>query len=153
MQFSALFILSFLSVYAFCWPYVESLAEYNLNENKSAETPADYWGAWPDHEYHPSPDNWRFPVYTIFLDRISNGDPTNDDINGTTFEHVVNSNQMRHGGDLDGLLDTLDYIHGMGFKVSYPHLDMVLWLIKIGHLLCRDAFDQFTMGLRRLLAG
>ncbi|KAF4765071.1 hypothetical protein N7455_003955 [Penicillium solitum] len=130
MQFSALFILSFLSVYAFCWPYVESLAEYNLNENKSAETPADYWGAWPDHEYHPSPDNWRFPVYTIFLDRISNGDPTNDDINGTTFEHVVNSNQMRHGGDLDGLLDTLDYIHGMGFKAIYfagTHLINLPW--------------------------
>lgn len=118
MQHSAFLILSFLSVHALCWPYTESLAEYNLNENKSAEAPIDYWGAWPDHKYHPSPDNWRFPIYTIFLDRISNGDPTNDDINGTSFEHVVNSNQMRHGGDLDGLIDTLDYIQGMGFKVT-----------------------------------
>ncbi|KAJ6045859.1 hypothetical protein N7499_001403 [Penicillium canescens] len=119
MQRSAFLILSFLSVHALCWPYTESLAEYNLNENKSAEGPIDYWGAWPDHEYHPSPDNWRFPIYTIFLDRISNGDPTNDDINGTSFEHVLNSNQMRHGGDLDGLIDTLDYIQGMGFKAIY----------------------------------
>jgi alpha-1,3-glucan synthase len=121
MQHSAFVILSFLSVYALCWPYTESLTDYNLNENKSAEAPIDYWGAWPDHDYHPSPDNWRFPIYTIFLDRISNGDPTNDDINGTSFEHVVNSNQMRHGGDLEGLIDTLDYIHGMGFKVSQAH--------------------------------
>ncbi|KAJ6013120.1 hypothetical protein N7522_003475 [Penicillium canescens] len=119
MQLSTHLLLSLLSVYASCWPYDESLAEYNLNDNKSAEAATDYWGAWPDHEYHASPDNWRFPIYTIFLDRISNGDPTNDDINGTTFEHVVGSNQMRHGGDLEGLIDTLDYIHGMGFKAIY----------------------------------
>ncbi|KAJ5199138.1 Glycoside hydrolase superfamily [Penicillium cf. griseofulvum] len=119
MQRSAFLILSFLSVFAFCWPYDEPLAKYNLNENKSAQSPIDYWGAWPGHEYHPSPDNWRLPTYTIFLDRIANGDPTNDDINGTAFEHVINSNQMRHGGDLDGLIDTLDYIEGMGFKIIY----------------------------------
>ncbi|KAJ5902211.1 hypothetical protein N7495_002739 [Penicillium taxi] len=120
MRHSALLILSFLSIQAFCWPYDESLADYNLNANESAETPIDYWGEWPgDHSYHPSPDNWRFPIYTIFLDRISNGDPTNDDINGTKFEHVVDSNQMRHGGDVEGLIDTLDYIHGMGFKAIY----------------------------------
>lgn len=118
MQRSALLILSFLSTLVLSWPYDESLSDYNVNENQSATAPIDYWGEWPNHKYHPSPDNWRFPVYTIFLDRISNGDPTNDDINGTTFEHVIDSNQMRHGGDLEGLLDTLDYIQGMGFKVS-----------------------------------
>lgn len=118
MQRSALLILSFLSTLVLSWPYDESLSDYNFNENKSATEPIDYWGEWPNHKYHPSPDNWRFPVYTIFLDRISNGDPTNDDINGTAFEHVIDSNQMRHGGDLEGLLDTLDYIQGMGFKVS-----------------------------------
>lgn len=118
MRRSASLILSLLSTLVLSWPWDDSLSEYNINENKSAEAPIDYWGEWPDHKYHPSPDNWRFPVYTIFLDRISNGDPTNDDINGTSFEHVIDSNQMRHGGDLEGLLDTLDYIQGMGFKVS-----------------------------------
>ncbi len=54
----------------------------------------------------------------IHLCRFVNGDPTNDDINGTAFEHDISSNQMRHGGDLQGLLDTLDYIAGMGVKVS-----------------------------------
>lgn len=122
MQRSAILILSLLSATAFSWPYTESLVEYNLNENKTAESPIDYWGEWPDHEYHPSPDNWRFPIYTIFLDRIANGDPKNDDINGTAFEHVVGSNQMRHGGDLVGLIDTLDYIRGMGFKVCSINL-------------------------------
>ncbi|KAJ5589900.1 hypothetical protein N7450_003872 [Penicillium hetheringtonii] len=119
MRSSGLFIVSLLSTLVLSWPYDEALSDYNINENKSATAPIDYWGEWPDHEYHPSPDNWRFPVYTIFLDRISNGDPTNDNINGTTFEHVLDSNQMRHGGDLEGLLDTLDYIQGMGFKAIY----------------------------------
>lgn len=118
MQRPAFLILSLLSTLVLSWPWDDSLSDYNINENKSATSPVDYWGEWPDHEYHPSPDNWRFPVYTIFLDRIANGDPTNDDINGTNFEHVIDSNQMRHGGDLEGLLDTLDYIQGMGFKVS-----------------------------------
>ncbi|KAJ6113439.1 hypothetical protein N7523_006756 [Penicillium sp. IBT 18751x] len=130
MQHSTLLILSLLSTSVWGWPYDESLVDWNLNQNKTAQGPIDYWGAWPDHDYHPSPDNWRFPIYTIFLDRISNGDPTNDDINGTKFEHVVNSNQMRHGGDLDGLLDTLDYIHGMGFKAIYfagTYLENLPW--------------------------
>lgn len=130
MQHSALLILSFLSTCVLCWPYDAPYVDWNLNQNQSAQGPIDYWGAWPDHEYHPSPDNWRFPIYTIFLDRIANGDPTNDDINGTEFEHVVNSNQMRHGGDLDGLLDTLDYIHGMGFKVCWYGLIAVQRLMQ-----------------------
>ncbi|KAJ5632124.1 hypothetical protein N7490_008463 [Penicillium lividum] len=104
-----------------CWPYDPSLVQYNLNENQTATNPADYWGEWPDHtgEYFPSPDNWRFPFYTIFLDRFVNGDPTNDNINGTLFEHDLNSNQMRHGGDVAGLVDTLDYLQGMGIKGLY----------------------------------
>ncbi|KAE8394957.1 hypothetical protein BDV23DRAFT_178946 [Aspergillus alliaceus] len=103
------------------WPYDESLLEYNVNYNKSATNPADYWGEWPNHQgdYFPSPDNWRFPFYTLFMDRFVNGDPTNDNINGTQFEHDLSSNQMRHGGDVAGLLDTLDYIQGMGIKGIY----------------------------------
>ncbi|KGO69103.1 Glycoside hydrolase, superfamily [Penicillium italicum] len=37
---------------------------------------------------------------------------------------------MRHGGDLDGLIDTLDYIHGMGFKAIYfagTYLENLPW--------------------------
>lgn len=100
------------------WPYDESLLQFNLNQNKSATNPADYWIDWPGHTYTPSPENWRFPTYTLFLDRFVNGDPENDNINGTVFEHDVNSNQMRHGGDVAGLIDTLDYLQGMGIKVS-----------------------------------
>ncbi|EEH18163.2 hypothetical protein PABG_00726 [Paracoccidioides brasiliensis Pb03] len=101
------------------WPYDPALVGYNLNENKTATNPADYWGEWENHDYFPSPSNWRFPFYTLFLDRWVNGDPTNDNINGTTFEHDLNSNQMRHGGDVQGLVDSLDYLQGMGIKGIY----------------------------------
>jgi alpha-1,3-glucan synthase len=100
--------------------YDPAYVQYNLNENKTATNPIDYWGEWKGHEYTPSPSNWRFPFYTLFLDRFVNGDPTNDNINATVFEHDPNSNQMRHGGDLQGLVDTLDYLQGMGVKVSHP---------------------------------
>lgn len=119
---SSLALVALCAKPAFSWPYDPSLTQYNLNENQTATNPADYWGSWPDHEgeYFPSPDNWRFPFYTIFLDRFVNGDPTNDNINGTLFEHDLNSNQMRHGGDVAGLVDTLDYLQGMGIKVCAP---------------------------------
>lgn len=97
--------------------------DYNLNENTTALNPLEYWGEWPNHQYHASPSNWRFPFYTLFLDRFVNGDPSNDDANATAFEHDPLSNQFRHGGDIAGLVDTLDYIQGMGIKVSCPKHD------------------------------
>ena len=94
-----------------------ALTKYNLNTNQQATNPLDYSGQRLGHQYHPSPDNWRFPFYTLFLDRFVNGDPSNDNANGTAFEQDIFSNQLRHGGDLQGLIDTLDYIQGMGIKV------------------------------------
>lgn len=99
--------------------YDTAYTAYNLNENQYAIDPIDYWGEWQNHTYNPSPDNWRVPFYTLFLDRFVNGDPYNDNANGTVFEHDLDSNQMRHGGDLQGLIDTLDYLEGMGVKALY----------------------------------
>lgn len=113
------FVLARLAALVIGWPYDDALTEYNLNENQTATNPAEYWGEWPNHTYHPSPENWRFPIYSLFLDRFVNGDPTNDNINGTLFEHDLDSNQMRHGGDIAGLVDTLDYLQGMGIKVGF----------------------------------
>ena len=92
---------------------------FNLNENVTATDPLEYWGEWHNHTYFPSPKNWRVPFYTLFLDRYVNGDPSNDDANGTQYEHDVMSNQLRHGGDVRGLMDSFDYIEGMGIKVAH----------------------------------
>ena len=94
--------------------------DYNLNQNQQAQNVLEYSGQWQNHQYHESPTNWRFPFYTLFLDRLVNGDPQNDNANGTLFEQDPLSNQFRHGGDLAGLTDTLDYIQGMGIKASIP---------------------------------
>ena len=105
------------SRFAKCLKYDPNETDYNLNTNQAATNPLDYSGTWQDHTFYPSPENWRFPFYTLFLDRFVNGDPSNDDINGTLFEQDIMGTTMRHGGDLAGLVDTLDYIQGMGIKV------------------------------------
>lgn len=100
--------------------YTLSEVDYNLNANKTATNPADYWVTErTNHTYNPSPDNWRFPFYTIVLDRFVNGDPSNDNANKTLFETDMMSTQIRNGGDLAGLVESLDYIAGMGIKGIY----------------------------------
>ena len=91
---------------------------YNVNTNETAQGPINYWGEWEDHQFTPSPSNWRVPFYTILLDRFVNGNPTNDNANGTHFEHDLTQTQLRHGGDIKGLQDSLDYLQGMGIKVD-----------------------------------
>ncbi|CAI7594598.1 unnamed protein product [Penicillium discolor] len=100
-------------------PYLPEEADWNLNQNQTATHPLDYSGRWDGHTYNPSPENWRFPFYTIFLDRFVNGDPSNDNANGTQWEHILTSNEFRHGGDVLGLVDTFDYLQGMGIKGVY----------------------------------
>lgn len=97
--------------------YDPSQTAYNTNTNQTAHDPIDYWGQWENHTFNPSPSNWRLPFYTVLLDRFVNGDPKNDDANGTQFEHDVTQTQLRHGGDIKGLQDSLDYLQGMGIKV------------------------------------
>lgn len=109
--------LSYLAVGVISAPYDPRELDWNLNTNQQTVNPLEYSGEWEGHVYTPSPSNWRFPFYTLMLDRFVNGDPTNDDINGTVFEHDVTSNQLRYGGDLAGLVDSLDYLQGMGVKV------------------------------------
>lgn len=97
--------------------YDPQFVDYNLNTNEQATDPLEYSSSRPGHTYFPSPEDWRFPFYTLFLDRLADGDPTNNDINGTVYEQDITSNQLRHGGDIQGLIDSLDYIQGMGMKV------------------------------------
>ncbi|TFH35010.1 MAG: alpha-amlyase, partial [Bacteroidia bacterium] len=54
-------------------------------------------------------------MYLIMPDRFSNGDPSNDEIEGMKEGANRKNNYGRHGGDLKGISDHLDYISGMGF--------------------------------------
>ncbi|HYF30522.1 MAG TPA: glycoside hydrolase family 13 protein [Chitinophagaceae bacterium] len=54
-------------------------------------------------------------IYLIMPDRFANGDPSNDKLQG--FREVVNSRDSlkgRHGGDLQGVQQRLDYLHDLG---------------------------------------
>jgi alpha-1,3-glucan synthase len=108
--------------------YDPDQVSWNLNTNQAATSPLEYSGNWTGHQYTASPTNWRFPYYTLMLDKFINGDPTNDDANGTLFEHDLTSTQLRNGGDITGLISALDYIQGMGVKVSLTELSEKDWI-------------------------
>jgi glycosidase len=54
-------------------------------------------------------------IYFLMPDRFSNGDPSNDVIAGMK-DQTLNRDSVyhRHGGDLQGVINHLDYIQGMG---------------------------------------
>lgn len=54
-------------------------------------------------------------IYLIMPDRWANGDPDNDEIPGMPDTLNRKDPYGRHGGDLQGILDHLDYIREMGF--------------------------------------
>ena len=54
-------------------------------------------------------------VYLITPDRFANGDETNDSIEGYDDKLNRSDDHGRHGGDIEGVFDHLDYIADMGF--------------------------------------
>lgn len=71
--------------------------------------------------------------YQIFVDRFYNGDPTNDVVDGEysyvgglsrkikDWDAYPDPDSVRdfYGGDLQGIMDKLDYIEGLGVEVIY----------------------------------
>ncbi|KAL7417332.1 putative alpha-glucan synthase [Mrakia frigida] len=115
-------------------PYNESWVDYNMNinPNNTATVQEFYTYKYSSNKtYHPSPKNWRtLPAYTILLDKFHDGDAANNDYFKTIFEHTPTDTQLRHGGDIRGLVSarSLDYLDLMGVKVIYisgtPFLNM-----------------------------
>lgn len=54
-------------------------------------------------------------IYLITPDRFANGDPSNDNVQGMHDGHDRDNRLGRHGGDLAGVAEHLDYVAGMGF--------------------------------------
>ncbi len=61
----------------------------------------------------------RDAIYLLMPDRFSNGDPSNDFIDGyiDTFQNQYT--QARHGGDIQGIIDRLDYIKDLGITTIW----------------------------------
>ena len=60
-------------------------------------------------------------IYLITPDRFANGNPEND-INSAMKEKTIDrkDDYARHGGDIQGITDHVDYIHNMGFTAIWP---------------------------------
>ncbi|WP_295802212.1 glycoside hydrolase family 13 protein [uncultured Microbulbifer sp.] len=60
-------------------------------------------------------------IYLITPDRFANGDPTNDRTADTQEGPDRSNPSGRHGGDIAGMRQHLDYIAGMGFTQIWPN--------------------------------
>ena len=59
-------------------------------------------------------------IYQVMPDRFANGDPANDSVAGMAEKADRAGDGARHGGDILGMIDRLDYIAGMGFTQLWP---------------------------------
>ena len=54
-------------------------------------------------------------IYLITPDRYANGDEQNDEVKSLLEKHDRGNKDGRHGGDIQGIINNLDYIKEMGF--------------------------------------
>ena len=60
-------------------------------------------------------------VFLITPDRFANGDPSNDIIEGLNETKIDRTDgYARHGGDLRGIINHLDYIENLGYTAVWP---------------------------------
>jgi glycosidase len=71
-----------------------------------------------DREYASGFDS-SDAIYLITPDRFVNGDPDNDTVSGMGDPADRNKPGGRHGGDIRGIRDHLDYIRDMGFTAIW----------------------------------
>lgn len=62
----------------------------------------------------------RDAILNLMPDRFANGDPGNDRVAGYVEGADRDNPGGRHGGDLRGLRERLDYIAGMGYTMVWP---------------------------------
>ena len=62
----------------------------------------------------------RDAIYQVMPDRFANGDPGNDSTRDTLEKAKRSNGSGRHGGDIQGIIERLDYIRDMGFTQLWP---------------------------------
>jgi neopullulanase len=60
-------------------------------------------------------------IYLLMPDRFSNGDSTNDNISEMMEKCDRSDPDGRHGGDIQGIINHLDYIRDLGFTALWPN--------------------------------
>ncbi|MCH5235620.1 MAG: cyclomaltodextrinase N-terminal domain-containing protein [Muribaculaceae bacterium] len=97
-------------------PPTAKAGTYNLvftKDGKSFEYPYEIAARRPDSSNRGSFTTADL-IYLIMPDRFANGDTTNDSTDDTTEKANRNSLGGRHGGDLQGIINNLDYISDLG---------------------------------------
>lgn len=59
-------------------------------------------------------------ILNLMPDRFANGDPRNDSVPALAEHADRRAPGGRHGGDIQGIIDHLDYIAGMGYTMLWP---------------------------------
>ena len=60
-------------------------------------------------------------IYLITPDRFANANPNNDSVEGLLQQGIDRTDDYaRHGGDIQGITDHLDYIEDLGFTAVWP---------------------------------
>ncbi len=60
-------------------------------------------------------------IYLITPDRFADGDPSNNNVEGLTEKSNRADKNGRHGGDIEGIRQHLDYIADLGFTAIWPN--------------------------------
>ncbi len=58
-------------------------------------------------------------IYLLMPDRFANGDPSNDSVEGMMEKADRKNPDGRHGGDIQGIINNLDYINDLGFTAIW----------------------------------
>jgi glycosidase len=74
-------------------------------------------------------------VYLIFVDRFNNGDSSNDTLKVSLDEFKYKELNGRHGGDLQGVIDKLDYLKELGITAIWltPTLENKMYMSYHGY--------------------
>lgn len=70
-------------------------------------------------ELHQKEISSKDVVYLLMPDRFSNGNKNNDSIGGMLDKTDRNKPDSRHGGDIQGIINNLDYFRNMGFSALW----------------------------------
>ena len=76
-------------------------------------------------------------IYLIMPDRFANGDPSNDDPSSAKGLYDRTKPRYYHGGDLQGIIDHLDYIKSLGATTVWINP----WYTNNSHLNDREKYE------------
>ena len=74
-------------------------------------------------------------IYLIFTDRFCDGNPDNNTIGDSLDEFTSTDLDGRHGGDIEGIISKLDYLHDLAVTTLWmtPMLENNMWMSYHGY--------------------